>query len=700
MGETGESAAGAISKILGGVGGFALVGGAVNLATEAWGWYSRRAEEAARKAEELAAAHRDLNDALAEGDITAAASQFDELYGDVIDLAEQAGFEITDVVAAINAPIGGIPPLIQELMDMEPAERAAIDGADELLDAMIATRGEMGTTGSEIDQNTSRLEKIAAGLGLTADAEDDVAAGAADSTEALEAQRQELEQAAAAAQEYATTVGSIDWEATELEAATSAMSAYTAQLFAADNQAQTAADAYRTLGASIEQNGTSFDVSTEAGAANQDALEGVAAVLDTQLAEAYDKSEGNMAAFQSRAATIRQNMIDLLAPMVGGTEAATALVDSLGTLPPEVESRFNLAGAEEARLKIGLLQSTIGLLEEPVQMQVGAAIAAGEWQTALDLIAENVSQPVDVPVGANPAEYEDTIGGILSDVPSVELPTSADSGAAEDIAAIPETAPPVEVETSAGPGASEDINAIVAEPRTATIDIDVAADTAVIAAQIAGFTSSVNAVVPVTVIPDIEEVMNTLRFVRDFETETTVEAIPDIEETMDTLRFIRDMTTETEVEAIPNIEEAMNTLRFIRDMITETTVRAIADTSVAGAQLRGLAATPLRSTITAEANTGAAENELNHTARPRTSTIYVNTVGGGSGFGRGYSGSARSAAPSAAPTARGAAPAAHTTTVDRPHVTINTAVIGDRYDVQRVVSRAVRGAVRLAGARA
>jgi hypothetical protein len=34
-----------------------------------------------------------------------------------------------------------------------------------------------------------------------------------------------------------------------------------------------------------------------------------------------------------------------------------------------------------------------------------------------------------------------------------------------------------------------------------------------------------------------------------------------------------------------------------------------------------------------------------------------------------------------------------------PSITINTAVIGDRYDVQRVVARALRGSVRLAGSR-
>ena len=68
--------------------------------------------------------------------------------------------------------MGGIPPLIQTLMDMDESERAAIDGADELLDAMIATRGEMGQQDSTLGQHGSRLDQIAAGLNAATGADD------------------------------------------------------------------------------------------------------------------------------------------------------------------------------------------------------------------------------------------------------------------------------------------------------------------------------------------------------------------------------------------------------------------------------------------------------------------------------------------------------------------------------------------------
>ena len=95
--------------------------------------------------------------------------------------------------------------------------------------------------------------------------------------------------------------------------------------------------------------------------------------------------------------------------------------------------------------------------------------------------------------------------------------------------------------------------------------------------------------------------------------------------------------------------------------------------------------------IIAVAHTGDAEADLNNTARARTSHIYTVTHGGGGGWGGGGWGSSRAA------TTRGVMP--YTAPAPTAHVTINTAVIGDRYDVQRVVTRALRGSLRLAGAR-
>ena len=82
---------------------------------------------------------------------------------------------------------------------------------------------------------------------------------------------------------------------------------------------------------------------------------------------------------------------------------------------------------------------------------------------------------------------------------------------------------------------------------------------------------------------------------------------------------------------------------------------------------------------------------MNHVARTRYATIIARTVGGGSSGG-----GSRSAG-----VARGVdgEPVAAMSSMVAPTVVINTAVIGNRYDVMRAVSDATRTSVRLAGRR-
>ena len=574
----------------------------------------------ARRPRSLADAHRDLTDALVEGDVTAAATQFTDLYGDVINQANDAGLAVDEVTQFITGQADAVPSLTDGYVEFTDAQLGAINkyrqlgtaaggytaeelqameaqqehnaALDETSDALADARGQYDEQGDVLHETDSILGDVAAGLSGAAGAEGELADGAAGSTEQLEAQRQGSAEAEAGAQAYADTLGSVDFQAAELAGATSAMSLYSQEMFAAGNEAQVSADAYRALAAAINENGTSFDTATEAGAANQDALEGLAAVVDNELAQAYDRADGDMASFMASAEGIRGQLVNRLTPeLEGGAEAANAIADGLNLTDGEYEARFNLAGAEEARLKLQLLGSAIAGLPANIEQSVNQKIIAGDYVGALaDMDAFYASNPGTVAVEADTTGYTDQVGEILEEVPNARVKLDADTAPAED-----------------------DIAAVEDAPHETTVDAD--ADTVAAASELLDVTSKQR---------------NAL------------------------------------IRAVPQAGNA----EYVLDNVAD----------------------PRTSVITAIAHTGNAEAALNNTARSRTSHIYTVTHGGGGGGGGGASPSA-AAAPTAGTSGARAAP------VYSPNITINTAVIGDRYDVQRVVTRAVRGAVRIAGAR-
>ncbi|RPH37174.1 MAG: hypothetical protein EHM90_00080 [Chloroflexi bacterium] len=94
-----EQATGTLTSSLG-LAGFAVAGVAAGIA-----YFSGKAEEAKKKQEELTAATRDYNDALAEGDYRAAADQLVDLYEDAFDAADKAGVptkEFVDYITGIT----------------------------------------------------------------------------------------------------------------------------------------------------------------------------------------------------------------------------------------------------------------------------------------------------------------------------------------------------------------------------------------------------------------------------------------------------------------------------------------------------------------------------------------------------------------------------------------------------------------------
>lgn len=220
------------------------------------------------------------------------------------------------------------------------------------------------------------LNTLSDGLGLTTD-------------QVLELAQAGLDEIAAGAREFANAVNSIDFQNADLEGATTAFAEFTTGLFAAQNQVQTQEEAFARLRAAADGVALTFDVTTEAGRAQQDALEGVAAVLDQQLAQAYDAAGGSQEAFVSSAITLGNETLARLQEELNLTdEQVGALAETLGLTATDYRARFELAGTAEAQLQLSLLQGAIEGLPAETEAQVNLQILEGDFVGARDTIVQ------------------------------------------------------------------------------------------------------------------------------------------------------------------------------------------------------------------------------------------------------------------------------------------------------------------------
>ena len=113
-----ESVGSKIGKDLSGVASsLGLAGFAVAGVAAGWTYFSQKAEEAKKKALEAAEAQREINEALKEGDIKAAADKLVESYGDVFDAAGDAGISVSQTTQYIRGAADTLPDLDRALAD-------------------------------------------------------------------------------------------------------------------------------------------------------------------------------------------------------------------------------------------------------------------------------------------------------------------------------------------------------------------------------------------------------------------------------------------------------------------------------------------------------------------------------------------------------------------------------------------------------
>jgi TP901 family phage tail tape measure protein len=201
-----------------------------------------------------------------------------------------------------------------------------------------------------------------------------------------------------AAEAYRQVLASPEWGAAGLEAAGVAMGAFNEYLFGGYTNIVATEAAMDGLSTALEDIGTigagglkDFNLATEEGRAGFQALQEVAGAFAPQLAEAVDASNGSVETLQGSISGLRDGFIQMAVDAGIPRAEAEALAAAIGLIPENAQTLIELQGAEEARIKLGLMQSAIDLLDEKDQVQIALLIADGQFTAAAALAQEKLA---------------------------------------------------------------------------------------------------------------------------------------------------------------------------------------------------------------------------------------------------------------------------------------------------------------------
>lgn len=154
------------------------IGFAVTAAAAAWSYFRQRQEAARQRQRELVEGQRELNEAIADGDRTAAAAKFEEMYGDALDAAERFGIGVGAATGFITGQADALPELDDALARVN--ERLAdhqhntLEANNELLtakarlegarDALNGARDGYRDANGTIDEQDRRLRSVSGAL--------------------------------------------------------------------------------------------------------------------------------------------------------------------------------------------------------------------------------------------------------------------------------------------------------------------------------------------------------------------------------------------------------------------------------------------------------------------------------------------------------------------------------------------------------
>ena len=416
-----------------------------------------------------------------------------------------------------------------------------------------------------------------------------------------------------------------------------------------------------------------------------DAVIGMRGTIQTELAAAFDV--GGVQGFVDKAGFFAQQITDQFLPifqqMTGDAGLAqqkvNELLDELGLLPTDVTVALNVTREQQAMAALEAFDSFISGLPEEKEIAIRTAIASGDIETAYNLLnAELINRgypPIVLPIEGDATGAENAISGVV---------TLADGSTAT-----------VTVDGNVDPANGAIAGVITyADGTTAMVTIDGdpnPADGKVEGVVTLADGSTATVTVDANVAPAEGGVQRVITFADGSTGVVTIDGDPD-----------------------PATGKTEGVVAFI-DGSTGTVV-IDGDPALATGKVDGVITYADGSTgeVTIDANDDDARRKIAALIAPKTVQVYVNVNGAGRGE-LGLAGDDRSVnstsamAMTAAPTTTGYVVPAQTAmppiyiNVPAPqpsNVTVQAGVIGNRFDVDRVVAKALRRHQRFNGQRA
>ena len=558
---------------------------------------------------------------------------------DLVNILRELGFTAEETLTILGDPRGSAERFRAQaeamgftVTDNTVKVRDAADGLDDYADAQEKAEA--------TEKNRLELVKAAtvAEADYTAQLEHQaglLAQHAADVDKATEAQVRNTEATIEAVGRLGETIGEIREVLSEpftIGDIAGAVAEINTEMFALRNISSDYQAAVDGISQSLKDNTATWDLNTEAGRANEAALQELGGAVIPEIAANFERAGGSLEAFTAMqaesAATLKQSLIDNGVAAEQAEEIVNRLIPLDGT---SIETQFELTGAELAAEKVAQLIPLLASLElsPDILKQVAVAIAAGKGpedilaiiQTALTgepiVLPSEVAVPAPPEIPEIPAVVVPTgfgVPGTFSPPPIAEIVVPTGFGVPGTFS--PPAIPEVVVPTGFG------VPGTFSPPAVPPVEVP----TTLTVPDLGPFTGGAAfSVPPVTV--DVEgntiPVAGAISDVVDASYSTTITAEPETgraETAITTTARPRNMTITAGTDHA-RAEGALVTTARDRRM----TIHADADTASANGEL-ATAARDRRMTITASANTGGAESALDSLTRARTVTITPRVV--------------------------------------------------------------------------
>ena len=193
-----------------------------------------------------------------------------------------------------------------------------------------------------------------------------------------------------------------DQDPASVESAVAGLQQYHSDLFGLQTIAGASATALDGMSDSLKANGESFDVSTEAGRANQQALEALAGSTIPTIAANYDAAGGSFENFAMRQhaanATLRQSLIDAGASATAATEIANKLMPLDGL---EMETQWKLLIEQDAQARLDAILPMLDALNLAPDIEKKIALMILDGASPQDILNE-----IDAGLGDDPVTKE------------------------------------------------------------------------------------------------------------------------------------------------------------------------------------------------------------------------------------------------------------------------------------------------------